>query len=208
MEKKNYADVLESYVIAEEGIFGKLFGGKKNNSQKKPQETNRYKEYFNFLDSVLEKIPATEIAKEKALRKKEWSAIAAISKSRPDDVEDGLEEFLDCSDFTIFDRNSFILREFDCYEDLQRTYSREKLDNMSESEWDKLANAYSDKINSECERICREINSRNFKCFEDPHVDWDKDEGTLFIATKPSAEFMEIARKFGYVSYETYLKNR
>lgn len=186
----------------------KIFGGKKNNSQKKSQETNYYKEYFNFLDTVLEKIPATEVAKENALRKKEWSAVAAISKSRPDVVGYELNDFLGCSNAAIFDSYSFNLLAFDCYEELKRSRSAEEINQMSEQEYANFLADYTNKIDPLCEKICKSINSKNFKCFEDPHSDWDKDEGYLCITAKPSAEFMEIARKFGYVSYETYVKNR
>ena len=208
MEQKNYADALEGYLIAEEGIFGKLFGAKKVISQTKPVETNHYKEYYRFLDTVFAKIPPNEIAKEKALRKKEWSMVSAISKSATSLQKYDLEYFLNCSNGYIFEDYILELAMFDGYEELEQLWQIKENHQINQHEAEEFVAERSNKIELVWKKICNSIDSKTLKCFEDPHVSWDKYEGYLIVTAKPSAEFMEIARKYGYVSHETYFKNR
>ena len=180
--EKNYATVLEFYLIAEEGIFDKVVGKFKKTKTTGSQRDNM--KYFNFLNTVLEKIPTDIVAKEKALRKKEWSAIQSIVKKR--NTDDYLPRFLSCTDFEIFETDVIKLLSYIDNDD----------DTFNE-----------DAVYSEFDRISDAINANKLKFFNTPHSDWNGNECVLYLDVRPSTEFMEAARKFGYVSHENYFKN-
>ena len=49
---KSYADVLESYMIAEEGLFSNLFKKKKKEENAPKKSSADYEKYLKLLDEV------------------------------------------------------------------------------------------------------------------------------------------------------------
>ena len=215
---KSYADVLESYMIVEEGLFSNIikFFKKKKDSEAPKKSSVDYKEYLDFIYEVFEKIPADAITKERNLRKKEVNQLVklineSLKAVKCDGTGNCLQVEPESKDFAQLKYATYGFEEvfvtlvgFDGYEFMKKKYpqidynSREYADIIS-TEFDTNAN--------KIEKMIKELISKyNIKCIHDVHNDWDKFEGGIFAVLKPSKEFLSIAREYGYITREQYEK--
>lgn len=224
MRDNNFAEVLESFLIpAEEGLISdfisKIIARRKAAAELKKQKSSTpgYSEYYSFCDEIYKKIPSEIISKEKALRKKEYNVLKAISNSaaRSTNISGtvsiieqesyDLESFLSCDDHSIFEKFLLPILVFDGYEYMEKKYpNAEEMD--SNEYYKKLDNEFVNPAYQLIKKTISAINNKNFACFKNPEDDWDKYEGWFSVDMKPSEEFMKVAREHGYVTYDTFKK--
>lgn len=219
--KNNFAETLESYMIpANEGFrnfISKFINRKKDKKKEANNQSVNYSKYYEFCEEIYKKLPSDVIAKERALRKKEYNELKNIANSAQrslklygfgsENIDHNLTDFLSCSDYSIFENDlELILFVFDGYEYMDKTYP--KSNEFSNDEYNaKIYKEFLNPIDDFIKKVTNNINSKKFSCFKNPDDDWDKYEGFLTVDMKPSEKFMKVAREYGYISWDAF-KNR